>query len=116
MPHTDTRPRFETDATDPSRVMLSGQWTLDTALDVAERIREKIATTSVEVDGQKISMTASFGVACYPAPGINDLNDLLKAADKALYEAKESGRNRVVQAREAEDSEEPDLDMVADAH
>lgn len=90
--------------------------TIDGAAAVAERIREKIATTSVEVDGQKISMTASFGVACYPAPGINDLNDLLKAADKALYEAKESGRNRVVQAREAEDSEEPDLDVVADAH
>ncbi|MDO8267336.1 MAG: GGDEF domain-containing protein [Moraxellaceae bacterium] len=90
--------------------------TIDGAAAVAERIREKIATTCVEVDGQKISMTASFGVACYPAPGINDLNDLLKAADKALYEAKESGRNRVVQAREAEDSEEPDLDAVADAH
>ena len=71
---------------------------LEGAAVVAERIREKIAATIVEVDGNAISMTASFGVACYPAPGIDDLNDLLKAADKALYEAKESGRNRVVTA------------------
>lgn len=89
--------------------------TIDGAAAVAERIREKIATTSVEVDGQKISMTASFGVACYPAPGIDDLNDLLKAADKALYEAKESGRNRVVLARMTEDSQDPDPGVVADA-
>lgn len=90
--------------------------TIDGAAAVAERIREKIAATSVEVDGQKISMTASFGVACYPAPGIDDLNDLLKAADKALYEAKESGRNRVVLARMTEDNQNPDVGVVADAH
>jgi diguanylate cyclase len=71
---------------------------LQAAADVAERIREKIATTTVEVDGNSISMSASFGVACYPAQGIDDLNDLLKAADKALYIAKENGRNRVVMA------------------
>lgn len=90
--------------------------TIDGAAAVAERIREKIAATSVEVDGQEISITASFGVACYPAPGIDDLNDLLKAADKALYEAKESGRNRVVLARMTEDTQNPDVGVVADAH
>ncbi|MFZ5559938.1 MAG: GGDEF domain-containing protein [Pseudomonadota bacterium] len=73
--------------------------TLDSAFIVAERIRERIATTPVRVDGKTIPMTASFGVACYPAPGIENLNDLLKAADKALYEAKEAGRNRVCLAK-----------------
>jgi diguanylate cyclase (GGDEF)-like protein len=68
---------------------------LDDAALVAERIREKIAATRVEVDGNSIAMSASFGVACYPSPGIENLNDLLKAADKALYAAKESGRNKV---------------------
>lgn len=69
--------------------------TLETAALVAERIREKIESTKVEVDGKSIDMTASFGVACYPAPGIETLNDLLKAADVALYQAKDAGRNRV---------------------
>ena len=96
-------------------ILLPGA-TIEGAAAVAERIREKIAATSVEVDGQKISMTASFGVACYPAPGIDDLTDLLKAADKALYEAKASGRNRVVLARESEDSEGPEVGVVADDH
>lgn len=71
---------------------------LEAAALVAERIREKIASTAIEVDGHRIAITASFGVACFPAPDIEHLNDLLKAADKALYIAKESGRNRVVTA------------------
>ncbi|MES2919471.1 MAG: GGDEF domain-containing protein [Pseudomonadota bacterium] len=75
-------------------ILLPGA-SLEAAEVVAERIRARIAATPVEVDGKTITMTASFGVSCYPAPGIGDLNDLLKAADKALYVAKESGRNRV---------------------
>ena len=70
--------------------------TLEAAAIVAERIREKIAGAKINVDGNPIAITASFGVASFPAPGVVDLNDLLKAADKALYAAKESGRNRVV--------------------
>ena len=72
--------------------------TLEAAVIVAERIREKIADAQINVDGNPIAITASFGVASFPAPGITNLNDLLKAADKALYAAKESGRNRVVTA------------------
>lgn len=64
----------------------------------AERIRAQIAATPVEADGHSIHITASLGVACFPAPAIDDLNDLLKAADRALYQAKEGGRNRVVSA------------------
>lgn len=69
--------------------------TAATAALVAERIRSTIAGTPVEVDGHRILMTASFGVASYPSADIQCLNDLLKAADKALYEAKETGRNKV---------------------
>jgi diguanylate cyclase len=71
---------------------------LEEALAAAERIRATIASTVVECDGHRISMTASFGVAVYPGEGIDSLNDLLKAADKALYVAKDTGRNRVVRA------------------
>ena len=67
---------------------------------IAERLRQKISETRVEVDGQIIEVTASFGVACYPSDGINNMNDLLKSADKALYEAKETGRNKVVLANQ----------------
>jgi len=69
--------------------------TLDTALAIAERIRGKIALTDIRANDYPIPVTASLGVAVYPASGINNLNDLLKAADKALYRAKEAGRNRV---------------------
>jgi diguanylate cyclase (GGDEF)-like protein len=66
----------------------------DAAL-VAERIRETLAASPVEVDGVRIALTASFGIACYPYPGISTLDELLKAADAALYVAKATGRNRV---------------------
>ena len=69
--------------------------TLDTALAIAERIRGRIALTDIRANDCPIPVTASLGVAVYPASGINNLNDLLKAADKALYRAKEAGRNRV---------------------
>ena len=71
---------------------------LEEAAAAAERIRENIAATRVDVDGQQLSVTASLGVSCFPGTGIFNLNDLLKAADQALYQAKESGRNRVVTA------------------
>lgn len=72
--------------------------TLAEATTAAERIRERIAATRVQVDGQSISITASLGVSCFPANDVGSLNDLLKAADLALYQAKQAGRNRVVTA------------------
>jgi diguanylate cyclase (GGDEF)-like protein/PAS domain S-box-containing protein len=56
----------------------------------AERFRQKIE--AMEVDGLKI--TISIGVAVYPDVGTNP-SDMLKKADIALYEAKDSGRNQV---------------------
>ncbi|MDF1764653.1 MAG: GGDEF domain-containing protein, partial [Oleibacter sp.] len=63
---------------------------------IAETIRKKINLAQIDVDGKIINITASFGVACYPLEGVIDMSDLLKTADKALYEAKETGRNKVV--------------------
>jgi diguanylate cyclase len=65
---------------------------------IAERLRHKIANAQVVVDGQTIEVTASFGIATFPSQGVEVIADLLKTADKALYEAKESGRNKVVTA------------------
>lgn len=76
-------------------VLLLPNTSADAARHVAERIRGLLAGTPVESDGHRIPMTASFGVAALPAREITCLNDLLKAADRALYVAKETGRNRV---------------------
>lgn len=73
--------------------------TLDVAMQIAERLRTQIAGQELVIDGNKVKVTASFGVACFPGEGINNINDLLKAADRALYEAKYGGRNRVVADR-----------------
>ena len=78
-------------------VLLPGTTLLQAKL-IAERIRKRISSMNVVVDGQKIDVTASFGVACYPSPDVEAMSDLLKTADKALYEAKETGRNKVVTA------------------
>jgi phospholipid/cholesterol/gamma-HCH transport system permease protein len=61
MTPTDARPRFETDDSDPSRVRLAGQWTLATAMQVAERLRE-IPDSTMEVDATGISRIDSAGV------------------------------------------------------
>ncbi|MEV6878118.1 GGDEF domain-containing protein [Amycolatopsis sp. NPDC051128] len=69
-------------------------------LAVAERIREAIAALQVEYeDGSHVrvigALSASIGVATYPDGG-TAVERLLQAADKALYRAKDAGRNQVV--------------------
>lgn len=66
-------------------------------LQLAERLRLKIATVIKRPDGQP--MTISLGIATSPEDG-GDLNALLTVADKRLYLAKNAGRDRVV-GREA---------------
>jgi diguanylate cyclase len=80
--------------------VLLPETTLEVATLVAERLRQKIAEHEIVVGRKKVRVTASFGVACFPSEGIETINDLLKAADKALYEAKYGGRNRVVASSE----------------
>ena len=66
----------------------------------AERLREKIEKTPITGGKGSILVTTSFGVsACRPESGeIHILGRLIRDADQALYEAKRSGRNRVVLA------------------
>lgn len=69
----------------------------NTAFAIAEAIRANIAKSSIEfVKGIPHKLSASLGVATYPNPGIETEKDLLAKADKALYEAKQQGRNKVV--------------------
>lgn len=61
---------------------------------LAERLRLAIAEHGFEHDGQRIPLTASWGVASARAAD-EDIDSLLDRADQALYAAKDSGRNRV---------------------
>lgn len=68
-------------------------------LEVAERIRLAVQEHKFYlIDGQAINITISIGVAIYPDT-VNDINMIVEKADSALYEAKRTGRNRVILAR-----------------
>ena len=69
----------------------------------AERLREIVCSQPISVDDISINVTVSVGVATTPKPQAQDLEALLSAADKALYRAKERGRNCV----EGETSQTP---------
>jgi two-component system, cell cycle response regulator len=62
-------------------------------LQVAERLRANVLGTPINVNGVQIQATVSIGIAC-KEPAMADVDELVKAADKALYGAKHAGRNR----------------------
>ncbi len=68
---------------------------IDTARQVMDRLREDLAASSLSIDdGRTVTFTVSIGVTGQQA-GETDLDAMLARADKALYEAKGQGRNRV---------------------
>ena len=60
----------------------------------AEQLRRTLAAAPIRYGATAIPITASFGVAAYPAHGVTGVR-IIEAADKALYAAKEGGRNLV---------------------
>ncbi len=75
-------------------VLLPGS-DLRSAYRTAARLQELIANTTTQTGVGEIKVTVSQGVSILDT-NMDDLNDLIQAADKALYRAKETGRNRVV--------------------
>lgn len=69
------------------------------AITIAERIRLAIGQAPVEYEGELIPITISAGVASTVPDPETPPDRLLNLADKALYDAKESGRNRVCARR-----------------
>jgi diguanylate cyclase (GGDEF)-like protein len=69
---------------------------LSIATELAQRLRLGIEKAEIMIDDQSLNITACFGVTSINVKS-ESLDDALKRADKALYLAKENGRNRVEQ-------------------
>ena len=69
---------------------------VEAAMTFAERVRRDVEQHNFPYDGGTIHRTMSCGVAAWPHPRITHEDTLIKAADDALYVAKEKGRNCVV--------------------
>lgn len=74
-------------------LMLLPETDMDQACAFAERVRAALERLGLPVESQSIFLTASFGVA--EATGKSTLEDLVKASDLRLYDAKTHGRNRI---------------------
>ncbi|WP_428827047.1 diguanylate cyclase [Azonexus sp. IMCC34842] len=81
---------------------------LAAAATFAERLRQKVAKTSIMVDQRPISLTVSIGIAVMQADDTRS-NQVLQRADEALHRAKALGRNRIElsKAQAIEDDELP---------
>ena len=65
------------------------------ALTVADRVWRGVGSEPVLIDGQSYPVTVSVGVALYPSRDVKTKDQLIKAADRALYQAKDDGRDRI---------------------
>lgn len=76
-------------------MILQGASTKD-ALEVSERIRHQVQDTIFSEGSQQISITVSVGVCGFPEVQVPDEVMLIDKADQALYQAKQTGRNKVI--------------------
>ncbi len=63
------------------------------AINLSERLRKAIEELVIEYEGHQIKLTTSIGIAKWGP--MDNLDTLMNQADRALYQAKESGRNCV---------------------
>ena len=75
-------------------LVLLPQTNPEQAQNVAETLRQKIAGSSIEIKGTQHQITATLGVATFSDEAT--FEQTLELADEALYNGKETGRNKVV--------------------
>ena len=84
-------------------IILLPETSSERAFLIAERIRMAVVSTPIQAEGQSIVLTNSIGVAeINTFPEDQSIEDIIRRADKALYKAKELGRNHTFIYREEE--------------
>ncbi len=83
-------------------VLIMPDTEVDAAFALAERLRKKIAGAEIFYNDQRIELTVSMGVAGEICSPDLQVDQLIKNADAALYEAKRSGRNKVALYRDCD--------------
>lgn len=71
--------------------------TAETAYQVVEELRQRTAKRAISCGRQKVSITITSGIACWPDDTTN-ANELYRTADRRLYDGKRSGRNVTISA------------------
>jgi len=74
-------------------ILISGL-SIKEAVSTAERLRKKVESLKIALRREETGITVSIGVATFP-DDVKDEDELLIKADRAMYEAKQLGRNRV---------------------
>lgn len=81
-------------------VIISPKASVEDSVKIAERIQRKIKENPFSTNGLTIDITVSIGIADYlTSDGVHTLTELIDLADKALYKAKENGRNQIKVAK-----------------
>ena len=79
-------------------LVVAPETNMDGAARLGERIRAAVEGSTFYYKSDPIRVTVSIGISYMPSPEIRSAEDMIALADKALYEAKNGGRNRVVSA------------------
>jgi diguanylate cyclase (GGDEF)-like protein/hemerythrin-like metal-binding protein len=77
-------------------VIIMPNTALENAGKFAERLRDKIAKLEININQKEISVTVSIGVSQWKQESFINAETFIAHADKSLYQAKNSGRNKVV--------------------
>ncbi len=71
---------------------------------VAEKIRKEVAEKPFQINEEKIDVTLSCGISCFIENKVDTIDTVIMEADRALYESKRSGKNRVTVSKDCLES------------